>query len=380
MAFHTAPHIDVFETGLRGAAVLRRLLVDRVQPETALVKIPVVVPAERANTQDPTSVSFGFRERLQALESRRDVLSAGLLTVQPWLDVPELGVGVLVTTTGDAGLAAHECSTARAGLLRPEARVLARAGFRPTEAVRQARLVETGLVVLGDVADATTSGAPGDSTWVLRELLKYQWPRGAAVTFVAPEVVERAARAGHGSTITTLIGGRRDARFSTPVEITARVERTFDATFVLSGHLGRNLAIDMGAAALLKTGDVWVLVTSRSGPHFAPELFQTAGIDPFSLHVLVAKSPCGFRAAYAPRAARIILVRAPAVRPPTSGTMSITTFRARCGPGTRLTNGSPGQSSEANCCSLTRSHCRLSLRERPSTINIPFRGAKGNFT
>ena len=40
-------------------------------------KIPMVVPAERANTQDPASVSFGLRERLQALESRRDVLSAG---------------------------------------------------------------------------------------------------------------------------------------------------------------------------------------------------------------------------------------------------------------------------------------------------------------
>jgi microcystin degradation protein MlrC len=314
VAFHTAPHIDVFETGLRGAGVMRRLLVDRVRPETALVKIPVVVPAERANTQDPASVSFGFRERLQALESRRDVLSAGLLTVQPWLDVPELGVAVLVTTTGDAGLAAHECEQLARDFFDRRIDYLPEL-VSVEEAIRQARLVETGLVVLGDVADATTSGAPGDSTWVLREMMKHPWPRGAAVTFVAPEVVEQAAAAGQGSTLATLIGGRRDARFSTPVEITARVERTFDAKFVLSGHLGRNLAINMGAAALLKTGDVWVLVTSRSGPHFAPELFQTAGIDPFSLHVQVVKSPCGFRAAYAPRAARIILVRAPGCAP-----------------------------------------------------------------
>ncbi|HEV7225984.1 MAG TPA: M81 family metallopeptidase, partial [Pirellulales bacterium] len=66
--FHTAPHIDVFETGLRGARVLRRILVDGVKPVAAFQKLPMVVPAERANSQDPASVSYAFREHLQALE------------------------------------------------------------------------------------------------------------------------------------------------------------------------------------------------------------------------------------------------------------------------------------------------------------------------
>src|SRR5438874_2307238 len=51
--YHTAPHIDVFETGLRGACVLRRLLVEGARPVTAFQKVPAVLPAERANTQDP---------------------------------------------------------------------------------------------------------------------------------------------------------------------------------------------------------------------------------------------------------------------------------------------------------------------------------------
>src|SRR5438552_5997396 len=93
--FHTAPHIDVFETGQRGAAVLRRILVDGAKPVTAFQKLPLVVPAERANTQDPASVSFGFRQRVQELEARPGVLSAGLATVQPWLDIPEMGSAVL---------------------------------------------------------------------------------------------------------------------------------------------------------------------------------------------------------------------------------------------------------------------------------------------
>jgi microcystin degradation protein MlrC len=66
----------------------------------------------------------------------------------------------------------------------------------------------------------------------------------------------------------------------------------------------------------LRVGDVRIVVTSRSGPHFAPQLFQTAGLDPFAFNVLVAKSPCGFRASYAARAAKIIVVRAPGCAPP----------------------------------------------------------------
>src|SRR5262249_7380094 len=107
--YHTAPHIDVFETGSRGAAVLRRILVEGARPVTAFQKLPLVVPAERANTQDPASVSFAFRQRLQELEARPRLLSAGLATVQPWLDISELGSAVLVVTDGDVPLAEEEC-------------------------------------------------------------------------------------------------------------------------------------------------------------------------------------------------------------------------------------------------------------------------------
>ena len=87
------------------------------------------------------------------------------------------------------------------------------------------------------------------------------------------------------------------------------------AAVTLSGHLGKNLHIDMGPGVVLSAGNVFVLVTSRSGPHFAPELFRAAGFDPFAAAVLIAKSPCGFRAAYEGRARRIMVVRAPGCAP-----------------------------------------------------------------
>lgn len=312
--FHTAPHIDVFETGERGAALLRRMLVEGARPVTAWQKLPMVVPAERANTQDPASVSFDYRQRLQAREADRRFLAAGLAPVQPWLDVPELGTGVVVVADGDAEAARAACAELAAEVWDRRREYLP--DLVPVEeAVRQARNSPGGLVVLSDSADATTSGALGDSNWVLRELVKYDWPRGALVTLVAPEVVSQAATAGVGAQITATLGGVRDAKFSRPLSMPVRVERLFDARFILSGHLARNLPIDMGPSAVLRAGGVRIVATSRSGPHFAPQLFQAAGLDPFAVNVLVAKSPCGFRAAYAERAEKIVVVQAPGCAP-----------------------------------------------------------------
>jgi microcystin degradation protein MlrC len=307
--YHTAPHIDVFETGQRGAAVLRRILADGARPVTAFQKLPVVFPAERANTQDPASVSHGFRLRLQGLEADARILSAGLATVQPWLDIPDLGSSVLVVADGDGELARRECAQLAAEVWERRREYLPEL-VPVADAVRAAHANADGLVVLSDSADATTSGAPGDSNWVLRELLRYDWPRPALVTLVGPDLVEEARQRGVGAEWTAALGGQRDRRFSQPLSVSVRVAALFDARFTLSGHLARNLPIDMGPSAVLRHGNVYIIVTARSGPHFAPELFRTAGLDPFAAAVLVAKSPCGFRAAYAGRAKRILVVQA----------------------------------------------------------------------
>jgi microcystin degradation protein MlrC len=311
--YHTYPHLDIFETGQRGARLLRRLLVDGARASVAFQKLPLVVPAERANTQDPSNVCFSFRRRLDELEADPRILSAGLATVQPWLDVPELG-GAVVVVAEDGARARSACARLAADVWQRRREYLPEL-VPAAAAVRQAHEAAGGLVVLGDGADATTAGAPGDSTHVLSELLKYDWPRPALAALVAPDVVAEARRCGVGATWTGSLGGSRDQRFSRPLSLTMTITGLFDARFVISGHLARNLTVDMGAAAVLRRGNIHVVVTSRTGPHFAPALFRTAGLDPFAASVVVAKSPGGFRADYEAHAAKILQLQAPGCAP-----------------------------------------------------------------
>ncbi len=326
--YHTAPHVDVYETGERGAAVLRRLLkaptigrgdgsagASPSRPTTAVVKIPCVLPAERANTEAAAGVSVDLKRKLQALEQRPEVLTAGIATVQPWLDIQELGSAVVVTTDNQPELAQQLCRELADELWQRRREYLPEL-VSIEEGVHKAHKNPTGLVVLSDAADATTSGAPGDSVWILKELLKYEWPRPVLVTVVAPEIVAAAWRLGIGQTWSGRIGGLRDHVFGTRIPLTGQIERLFDAHFVMSGHLGKNLAIDMGRSVVLRVGQIRIVVTTRSGPHFAPELFLAAGNDPFAAAVVVAKSPCGFRAVYESKAAAIYSIQAPGCAPP----------------------------------------------------------------
>ena len=312
--YHSIPHVDIYETGIRGAAVLRRILVDGARPTTAFVKVPASFPAEKANSELATGMSAEFKRKVQSWEARTEVLAAGLATVQPWLDIPEFGSSVMITTDNNPALAKSLCSELASELWARRKEYLPEL-FTAEEGVQKAIEHPDGLSVLSDAADATTSGAPGDSVWILRELVKHDWPRPVLLTIVSPEVVQKAEALGAGTEHSFSLGGVRDNRFGAKIDFPARVERLFDAQFTLSGHIGKNLPINMGRCAVLRQKNVAVVVTSRSGPHFAPELFQAAGYDPFAASVLIAKSPCGFRAAYAARAAQIFSIRAPGCAP-----------------------------------------------------------------
>jgi microcystin degradation protein MlrC len=150
---------------------------------------------------------------------------------------------------------------------------------------------------------------------LLEALSQHHWPRPVLVPLVDPDLIQQATQAGVGSRLTVRIGGKRDQRFGKTILWEAEVERLFPAKFVMSGHIGTDLPIDMGDSAVLRQGDVHLLVTPRSGPHFAPEFFRSGGFEPYAAAVVVAKSPCGFRAVYQKQATAIYSVRAPGCAP-----------------------------------------------------------------
>ena len=67
-----------------------------------------------------------------------------------------------------------------------------------------------GLVVFSDAADATSSGASGDSNAILRGLLESGFSKRALLPLVDAPAVAKAFEAGVGNTIQVALGGTVD--------------------------------------------------------------------------------------------------------------------------------------------------------------------------
>src|SRR3954447_18768901 len=97
--YHTQPHLDQFETGVRAARGLRSLIELPQCPFKHFRKLPMITAAESHNTF--TGPPTPLYRRLEQLERESGVLSAGLYMAMPWLDCKELGWMVTLHTAAD---------------------------------------------------------------------------------------------------------------------------------------------------------------------------------------------------------------------------------------------------------------------------------------
>lgn len=315
VGYHACPHLDSFQTGERAVRGLRRMLENRCRPVTFSRKLPMIVAAESHNTF--TGPPAPLYRRLEELERDEQVLSAGIYMAMPWFDCPELGWTVTLSTTGDEAKwhsivddLARQCWELRKPMSEIER-------YKPAEVVAKALAHPGHPIVIGDGADATNSGSPGDSTHLLHEFLAQQpIPHGAMTFLVDPEAVAVATQAGVGGPFRGFVGGTFAPEYSDPLEFRGTVEKLLDVNFILDGHIGKNMPIHMGRGAVVRSGDVTVLFTQKNGPGSSPLLYEAAGLDPRNCGIVVAKSPAGFRADYDPFVAATYLADCPGCASP----------------------------------------------------------------
>lgn len=303
VGYHTYPHTDFYETGVRAARNLMRMLKDGVSPTTARVKIPLMARGDELLT---ASGRFGDAIRMcQAVEESPGGLVGNIYLSNPFTDVPDLRSYVLVTTDGDQERANAEAERIAAFMWDNRDLWMAELTLLP-EAVAQAKATP-GLTVFSDAADATSSGAPGDSNAVLKELLAQDYNEKALIPLIDAPAVAAAFDAGVGSTITIQLGGTMDPGRHTPFTATVYVKSLHDGAFAYEN----GVIEQAGRTAVLTIGNIVVLTTERLILFVGRRVFQSFGLEPQDFSLVVAKSPNGFRTWYEDIAARIVHLDTP---------------------------------------------------------------------
>ncbi len=302
--YQTYPHVDFFETGEKAARLLLRMLGGEIQPVMVRVPIPVLVRGDELITE---SGLFGqVIRKAQAMEQNVAGLSAGMFIGNPFTDVPDLCSNAFVTTDGDADQAAKQAVELACDFWSMRDKLYSR--LTSLAETIQLAMEAKGRVVLTDAADATSSGASGDSNAILRALIEGGFRRSTLAPIVDAPAVNAAFQAGVGSTIQITLGGAIDPARFTPLPVTAEVVMLSDGRFRSESN-GEEW--NAGRTAVLKSANYTLVVTSRAVSLYDRSLFLAHGQNPAQFDAVVVKSPHCQHAFFDEGAERVINVDAP---------------------------------------------------------------------
>jgi len=301
--YHTYPHVDFFETGQRAARLLLRCLSGEIRPVTAKVEIPALVRGDELITA--TGLFGTLIAEAQQYERGVNGLAAGYFIGNPFTDVPDLRCYSIVSTNDDPRLA-EAAALKLTNDFWPHRHKM-QAQLLPVDVSVRLASETSGTVAMVDAADATSSGASGDSNVILRQLMTSGYRRRALIPIVDAAAVGIAFEAGVGSTIEVSIGGSIDRTRFTPLPVTAQVTMLSDGRFRSESYRQEWYS---GPTAVLRFDNFTIVATSRPVHLFDRSLFLAHGQNPRDFDLIVVKSPhCQFHM-YAEWCTRLIHVDA----------------------------------------------------------------------
>ena len=305
----TYPHVDYEERAEEVFDLVARAMAGKIEPVTAIFdcRCMGIFPLTRPGPMP------GFMADLCAAEGRDGILSLSLNHGFPWADVPNAGAKMLAIADGDRAVA--ERAARKFGERFYDSRAEAALPFTPfDEAMAEAAVVGDKPLLLADLADQTGSGAPGDTTHILRALIEAGIRRAAIAIFWDPLAVGVCFDAGVGARFRMRIGGKFEPYSGPPLDAEAEV-LLLRRDARQAQQTGSN-SLALGDVAVISVEGIEVLMATRRVGVFVPELFEDHGITIADKQVIAIKNLYKHTDVFAPLVRKQLYVAAPGTSNP----------------------------------------------------------------
>ena len=307
VSFKTYPHIDMRDTGRQAGDILQRTMAGEINPRTIRVSRPMLEEVNGGRTDIGPMIERIAAAR--AYEEQADVFAVSINAGFASADVATVGPTVLVSGQGDFAAHAAFAETIADDIWARRFEVL-NDYISVDEAAAIAATYEPdkGPLVIADYADNPGAGGYGDSTELLRALLDASVSNACFAPMVDGAVVQALQTADVGTHIQIRLGGRTDPDFGGgPLAVEAELVSLSDGHFTGDGPMLHGLHGSFGPSAVIRVGDIEILVVTIPRQILDLQQFKAFGIDPQNKHVVALKSMQHFRAAFEPISGQIIV-------------------------------------------------------------------------
>jgi microcystin degradation protein MlrC len=308
--FKTYPHVDMYEQGVQAAKALLQGLKNGIQYYAFFEKLPMMPPSINMRTAE--GPMHQLMEEAKQEEQDEGICNVSVFGGFPYSDIPMVGASILVVAFDpEKGSKAARRMAASFWDVREE---FIMELPNVTEALALALSTEQDKpAALADISDNPLSCGSGDTTGLLREMLKMNIPASLFGGLYDPESIEACRQAGAGNRVSLSLGGKISPEFGEPVLVEARVVSLSDGVFYNSGPFNQHLRVDLKGAAHIRVGEMDILLIGRPMSANDPEMFRHIGLEPSTRRILGLKAKNHFRAAFEPIVGQIIYVDAPGV-------------------------------------------------------------------
>jgi microcystin degradation protein MlrC len=306
------PHTDMLPTGALAARCMLSTLQGKFRPAMAISKPGIITPSVFQWTQAKPATDFRdladeWQRRYPAIYDISIAYGFG------YADVPDAGASVIVVTDGDKGLAEDAARDIANYMWKRRADLALKPVPKAPEAVANAlTLVKQGIrpVVIGDGSDRT-----GDSTHVMRELLRQGARNTILSTMNDPAAVRQCERAGVGGVLDLALGGWGQAS-GDPLAVRGTVTWLGTGDYVLTGPMGKGSVALCGPSAVVDIGDGnRIVITSFNHQVLDEQGIEAFGLDFDSFDIMVLRSRVHFHAYFDQVAGATLEVDAPGMGP-----------------------------------------------------------------
>lgn len=305
------PHIDPKDRGIQAARIMAGMARGEMKPTQAIVKPPMNYNIVYQYTKRTPLLPIVNESR--RLEEDSKFLAVSVSGGYQYADVEWMGPSVIVVTDNDPQLAQREAQRLSDMLWATREQLVLKLPDA-ARAVSDAMQADRFPVVLVDLGDNIGGGTPGDSTFILEELLR-QKAQGWAMVIADPEATKKAFAAGVTGRFEAMVGGKTDDMHGKPVRVTGRVKSLHDGEYIeteIRHGGGRYWSMGLTAVVEVDGGtrdlpNLLLLTMERSSPNSAHQ-FISNGVYPERMRIVVVKGAIAPRAAYEPIAAKMVEV------------------------------------------------------------------------
>jgi microcystin degradation protein MlrC len=306
VAYRTYPHIDMAETGGRAAELLTRIF-NGEQLHCEWRRIPFLIPINTGCTLlEPAKELYRSLDQPLAGDPVLSI-AAGF----PAADI-EACSPVVFGYGGDADQVRRLVRQLEAAVNRAEPDFI-QTLLTPEQAVNRALTVSAELnrpVVIADTQDNPGAGGDATTTGMLKALLDADVERSVLASMFDPGIAAAAHEAGEGSRITATFAGSASPG-DYPLTGEFEVVTLTDGHIRFDGPMMNGNELELGPTAVIRSGNVQVIVTSRKAQIMDRNQIRMAGIVPEDQLILVLKSSVHFRADFQPIASEVLVACAP---------------------------------------------------------------------